>query len=71
MSLKPAKFVCAQCGEEIGPGETYLKVCDNFLQRRFFDDPDERDNVFCSQACVCDALSVMEFEVPDSEMEEE
>ena len=60
--------VCAVCGEEIHCGETYLKVCDNFLQVRFFEEEDESDNVFCSNSCLKKALSVMEFEVlPEDE----
>ena len=55
--------ICAQCGNEIPVGERYLKVCDNFLQMRYFDAEDESDNVFCSQDCLCEALSVMEFSV--------
>lgn len=43
--------------------QNYFKVCDNFLQRRYFDAEDESDNVFCSQDCLCEALSVMEFSV--------
>ena len=58
--------ICAQCGNEIPVGESYFKVCDNFLQRRYFDAEDGSDNVFCSKDCLCEALSVMEFEVlPD------
>ena len=55
--------ICAQCGNDIPVGETYFKVCDNFLQMRYFDAEDESDNVFCSQDCLCEALSVMEFQV--------
>ena len=55
--------ICAQCGNEIPVGESYFKVCDNFLQMRYFDAEDERDNVFCSRECLCEALSVMEFQV--------
>lgn len=43
--------ICAQCGNEILVGERYFKVCDNFLQMRYFDEEDESDNVFCSKAC--------------------
>ena len=33
---------------------------------KYFDEEDESDNVFCSKDCLCEALSVMEFEVlPD------
>lgn len=52
--------VCAVCGGEIPTGQTYLKVCDNFLQVRFFEEEDESDNVFCSDECLKKALSVME-----------
>ena len=51
--------VCAQCGNEI-PFETpYYMVGDNFLQTKYFDS--ESDNIFCSQNCLCEALSVIEI----------
>jgi predicted nucleic acid-binding Zn ribbon protein len=53
---------CAVCGMEIPVGQTYLKVCDNFLQVKFFEEEDESDNVFCSDECLKTALSVMEVE---------
>lgn len=53
---------CAVCGMEIHTGQTYLKVCDNFLQVKFFEAEDESDNVFCSDECLKTALSVMEIE---------
>ena len=55
--------VCAVCGKEIPCGETYLKVCDNYLQVKFFEELDESDNAFCSNECLKKALSVMEFKV--------
>lgn len=54
---------CSVCGREIPEGETYLKVCDNFLQARFFEEEDESDNVFCSDLCLMDALTVKRLEV--------
>ena len=64
-------MVCAQCGNEIPVGERYLKVCDNFLQMRYFDEEDGSDNVFCSKDCLCEALSVIEFSVLPSDKEGE
>ena len=55
--------ICAVCGKEIAVGGSYLKVCDNFLQRKYFEEEDESDNVFCSDECLRDALSVIEFDV--------
>ena len=61
--------ICAVCGKEIEVGESYLKVCDNFLQRKYFEAEDESDNVFCSDECLRDALSVIEFDVLEDDME--
>jgi len=55
--------ICAVCGKEMDAGEAYLKVCDNFLQTRYFDAEDESDNVFCSDDCLREALTVMELNV--------
>ena len=57
--------ICSVCGKEIDVGESYLKVCDNFLQRKYFEAEDESDNVFCSDECLKSALTVMEVEVPE------
>lgn len=50
------KIYCAECGDLI------MNYCytigDNFLQVRYFDDPEGLDNVFCSQECLCKSLSV-------------
>lgn len=51
--------VCANCGKEIEGN--YLKIGDNFLQIKYFDD-EETENVFCDQTCLCEALSVLEID---------
>lgn len=61
--------ICAVCGQEIPCGETYFKVCDNYLQVKFFEALDGSDNVFCSNECLQEALSVIEFEVLPEEEE--
>lgn len=48
-------FICANCGCEI-EGEHYLSVLDNYLQVKYFDS--DEDNIFCSEDCICEALSV-------------
>ena len=45
-------------------------VCDNFLQLKYFDYLDGRDNVFCSLECLAEALTVKEFNVPPDEEDE-
>ena len=51
-------LICANCHKEIPAGTPYFKVMDNFLQLRYFDA--DTDNVFCSQECLCESLSVIE-----------
>lgn len=51
-------LICANCHKEIHAGTPYFKVMDNFLQLRYFDA--DSDNVFCSQECLCESLSVIE-----------
>ncbi len=51
-------LICANCHKEIPAGTPYFKVMDNFLQLRYFDS--DSDNVFCSQECLCEALTVIE-----------
>ena len=51
------KKVCAKCGKEI-EGK-YLKCCDNFLQVKYFEDYEEKDNIFCSKDCFCESLSLL------------
>lgn len=50
--------VCAQCGKEIPFGTPYYVVGDNFLQMEYFDS--DKDNLFCSNECLCESLSVIE-----------
>ena len=48
--------VCATCGKEI-EGD-YYKCLDNFIQVKYFDNPEQEDNIFCSESCFCKALSL-------------
>lgn len=57
MSIHEDKKHCAECGCEIK--QEYFMVTDNFLQIKYFDEEDGSDNIFCSQSCICEALSVM------------
>lgn len=54
---------CAHCGCELG--DTFLKVMDNFLIYKYFDDLDGSDNAFCSEECICANIMVEEL---DNEM---
>ena len=47
---------CAYCGKKLIHGEEYLTIKDNFLIVKYFDS--YLDNRFCSEECVCKALSV-------------
>lgn len=47
---------CANCGKDIEKDETYYKVNDNFLLIKYFDT--DEDSIFCSQECICEALSI-------------
>ena len=53
---------CACCNCEIREDERaeYFKILDNNLQIKFFETNDE--NIFCSQECICKALSVERFD---------
>ena len=55
---------CAQCGEAIEG--IYYKCLDNFIQVKYFDCPDQKDNTFCSQDCFCESLS-LEIMVTESD----
>lgn len=49
---------CATCGRELDVKEDgYIKVLDNYLQQKYFDELDESDNIFCSESCLCEALT--------------
>jgi hypothetical protein len=48
-------MICANCGCDIHKGDTYYKVKDNYLLVKYFDS--DEDSIFCSQDCLCEALS--------------
>lgn len=51
--------VCAQCGKEIDPVKDGFVMCrDNFIQAKYFQEMDGSDNIFCSQDCACQYLSI-------------
>ena len=50
---------CANCGAPIHQGDEYVKILDNFLQVRFFENNDE--NIFCDNDCLAAALSAQYF----------
>ncbi len=51
--------VCAQCGKEIDPvKDGFVMRRDNFMQVKYFQEMDGSDNVFCSQDCACQYLSI-------------
>jgi hypothetical protein len=64
---------CAFCGKRIYPKD--VTSCpfdddvyfyrDNFLQRKYFDDHDGLDNLFCSAACAGDALMLESIRIKD------
>lgn len=50
---------CAVCGEEIDILNSGYYTCqDNFLQAKYFEDINGRDNIFCSEECACKALMI-------------
>ncbi len=55
---------CANCNNEI-IDETYFKCLDNFLQVKYFDE--EKNNIFCSKECFCEALTLEEIDIDDEE----
>ncbi|MDT2848776.1 hypothetical protein P7H60_06345 [Vagococcus carniphilus] len=50
---------CAHCDKELK--ENYFKVLENFLQVKFYTDPEGEDNMFCSEECVLKSLFVEEM----------
>lgn len=53
---------CAHCGAEIDTVEDGYYACrDNFLQVKYFEEPDGSDNIFCSRDCFCESL-MLEWE---------
>lgn len=61
MFEEPELRQCAEYGKDIDPDDTYYIVGDNYLQRNYFDDPDGKDNIFCSKDCLLRSVSVLEF----------
>lgn len=59
---------CAVCGKEIE--ETYYKCLDNYLQIKYFDDYEQKDNIFCSQECFCESLSLEIIDIEEGKDEE-
>ncbi len=52
--------ICAKCGCRIG--DSYYQYQDNYLQENYFDDPEGKDNCFCSQGCAAGALMLAEVD---------
>ncbi len=59
---------CANCCREIHKGDDFWRIGDNFLQAKYFDE--DMDNVFCSESCMHESLSVV-FEEYDGSFGEE
>ena len=59
--------ICARCGQEIDPVKDGYVMCrDNYLQAKYFDDPDGLDNIFCSEDCACEAMMIERvYQQPD------
>lgn len=54
--MSKKRLVCAVCRKTL---DDDVYMCrDNFLQVKFFDEPDCSDNIFCSPECAMHALSV-------------
>lgn len=56
---------CATCGKPIE--KEYYRCLDNFLQVKYFEDADNKDNTFCSPECFCKALSLEHAYVEEME----
>lgn len=70
------KLECANCRQVFDKDDEILTITDNQLIFRYFDRPDGRDNAFCSEECLCDALmaeyvSIDEFKKMYKEIDEE
>lgn len=55
------EIFCACCGKKIE--DEYMKVLDNFLLVKYFETDEE--NIFCSDECLQEALSVETFYIDD------
>ena len=54
--------MCANCGSLIGEEKPHYSYLDNYLQAKYFDDPDGKDNIFCCKECAGKALFLTEIE---------
>jgi len=59
---------CANCDKEIEG--SYFKCLDNYIQWNYFEESDQSDNIFCSQECFCESLSLEEVDVEKDEPSE-
>lgn len=60
-------ILCACCNKQIE--FEYLIVGDNYLQIKYFEEEDGSDNIFCSDECLKETLSVQTFYVKELENE--
>ena len=60
--------ICANCGLPITETERRLRCRDNYLISKYFDS--EENNIFCSEECFCEALSVKDYG-DETEMKED
>ena len=51
--------ICANCGLPIYENEIRLRCRDNYLICKYFDS--DENNIFCSEECLMEALSVKEY----------
>jgi hypothetical protein len=61
--MKRYKY-CAVCGIELE--DMFFRYMDNFLQMKYFEEPDGSDNAFCSQECSSEAL-MLDYVLNDKE----
>ena len=54
-----AERICANCGLPITETERRLRCRDNYLISKYFDS--EENNIFCSESCLLESLSVEEY----------
>lgn len=57
------KVLCACCNKQIE--DEFLTVGDNYLQIKYFEEEDGSDNIFCSDECLKETLSVQTFDVKE------
>ena len=57
------KLVCAECGKEIE--YSYWMCYDNFIQAKYFDTV--KQNVFCSEKCLHESMSIEEVFLDDED----